>query len=163
VRWPAVLLAVVAAATPLAATASPTPDKPTTPVIADGAALEAYWKGPGTTVVHFWASWCGTCKAELPRLTRALETAQERGARILLVSLDDAPHADAALTLLRHHRVPGTRLRLDTPDSADVTRRVDPGWDAGLPATFVFRDGRRTASLVGALPSPAVLVDALER
>ncbi len=131
------------------------------PVVTDAARLERAWQGPGATVVHFWASWCGTCKAELPRLAKALERAQERGANVLLVSLDDAEHAEAARRLLRAHRVPGARWRLDVAEPREVTARLDPAWDAALPATFVFKEGERTASLLGAIASPGVLDEAL--
>jgi thiol-disulfide isomerase/thioredoxin len=133
------------------------------PVISDGGELERFWQGPGVTIVHFWASWCETCKAELPRLSKAFEHAEDRGARILLVSLDDASHADGALRLLRRHQVPGARLRLDVGDPREITSRIDPAWDAAIPATFVFKDGVRSASMRGVLGSPAAFDEALGR
>ncbi len=158
-RGAAVLLASLALAAPLKAVE--VSQAASCPVITDGATLERYGQGPGLTVVHFLASWCETCKAELPRLSKALESAQERGARIVLVSLDDEAHARRAMKLLRLHRVPGARLRLDIADPREVTARFDRAWDAALPATFVFKDGVRTASLLGAIASPRVLLDAL--
>ena len=164
-RLPASLALMAALATTPAASAPRAKARveaaPVMPVVTDAALLERAWQGPGTTVVHFWASWCGTCKAELPRLAQALERAQERGARILIVSLDDAEHAEAARRLLRHHRMPGARWRLDVSEPREITSRVDPTWDAALPATFVFKEGERTASMLGAIASPAVLDEAL--
>jgi thiol-disulfide isomerase/thioredoxin len=106
-------------------------------------------------VVHFWASWCGQCKEEWTWLPARLAEARARGARILLVSIDDAKGAAAAERVLARARPEGERYRLDAPDPAPVLALFDPAWEASLPATFVFRAGRRTASLIG--PATALL------
>jgi thiol-disulfide isomerase/thioredoxin len=36
-------------------------------------------------LVHFWATWCGPCRTELPKL---VQLGRERGIRLLLVSVD---------------------------------------------------------------------------
>ena len=41
------------------------------------------------TVVHFWASWCGPCKKQLPALRKLLERFADRGLATLSLSLDD--------------------------------------------------------------------------
>jgi thiol-disulfide isomerase/thioredoxin len=42
--------------------------------------------------VHCWATWCAPCKAELPHLL-ARQAVIDADARLVLVSLDDDPHA----------------------------------------------------------------------
>jgi thiol-disulfide isomerase/thioredoxin/uncharacterized GH25 family protein len=50
------------------------------------------------TVVHFWASWCGPCKHQLPALRQLHERFAARGLGTLGLSLDeDAPAWQAAL------------------------------------------------------------------
>jgi RNA polymerase sigma factor (sigma-70 family) len=69
------------------------------PAVGDAAAL-SFQRVDGTagtladcrgrhTVVHFWASWCGPCKQQLPALGRLQERFAARGLATLSLSLDD--------------------------------------------------------------------------
>jgi RNA polymerase sigma factor (sigma-70 family) len=56
------------------------------------------------TVVHFWASWCGPCKQQLPGLKQIHERFAPRGLNIVSLALDDDAKAWQ-----------GALKRLDTP------------------------------------------------
>ena len=43
-----------------------------------------------TTIVHFYAHWCGPCMKELPELIEYKKMLQERGCRLVLIT-DDKP------------------------------------------------------------------------
>lgn len=52
------------------------------------------------SVVNFWATWCGPCRAEMPRLQKLSEEYAGKGVVFVAISLDDAetqPKIPAAL------------------------------------------------------------------
>ncbi len=71
------------------------------------------------TVVHFWASWCGPCKQQLPALGRLHERFATRGLATLSLSLDDDPAAWQAA--LKQLHLPWPQGRLAAASQAGVS------------------------------------------
>jgi len=93
-----------------------------------------------TLVLHFFASWCGACRDEFPRLRRELKQLPSRGVQVLLVSIDRPEDERAAAKMLSDYGLSDLpALLLDAPEPDPVAKAVgDPKWDGTLPATFVF-------------------------
>jgi thiol-disulfide isomerase/thioredoxin len=86
-------------------------------------------------MVHFWASWCGPCRHEMPTL-QALQQKMQ-GTRLTLLLVNTAESDDAVFTFL-----PTVAPELNTLMDRDglVTERWQP---RGLPSTFIVDpDGR---------------------
>ena len=114
----------------------------------------------GASVVALVASWCAPCAAELPRLTAL---AEQTGARLVFVSLDDVAGPESLAAVIEDlfaraepssRVMPAAELRAD-PDGAwtDATAPllVDRGDPGALPQTLVFAGGRLVMLVQGAL------------
>ncbi len=95
--------------------------------------------------VHFWASWCGPCRREMPAIQRMAEHLQDTPLEIVLINTAETD--DTVFTFLGI-----VAPALDTLMDRDglVTERWQP---RGLPATFlVDPQGRVRYQALGGRP-----------
>lgn len=85
------------------------------------------------TLIDFWASWCGPCRAEMPNVVKAYNEYKNKGFGIVGVSLDNS--ADAWKKAIKD-------LNITWPQMSDLK-----GWECegaqlyavrGIPATFMI-------------------------
>jgi thiol-disulfide isomerase/thioredoxin len=79
--------------------------------------------------VHFWASWCGPCKREMPAIQRMI--ARLQAGKIEFVMVNTAETEDAVFTFL-------AAVAPDVTPLMDTQGRVTEQWQPrGLPASFL--------------------------
>lgn len=95
--------------------------------------------------VHFWASWCGPCREEMPAIQRMWNTLQDTGLKIALVNT--AEDEDTVFQFLAAH-APTIRPLMDR--DGQQTEAWEP---RGLPATYlVDARGRVQYQAIGGRP-----------
>ena len=86
-------------------------------------------------LVNFWATWCGPCREEMPRLETLYEKYRKSGFVLLGVKVDDDPHAAMGV---------GQKLNVSFPVVLDTEKKVSKLYDLNtMPSTVVIdRDGK---------------------
>jgi len=84
-------------------------------------------------VLKFWATWCPTCRTEMPELIAARDAHRAAGLVVLTIDSDDKPnHIRSFLATLS-----GVA---DLPVLLDADRRVQDGYHVPILPTTVFID-----------------------
>jgi len=102
--------------------------------------VRARSKEPGARglVVNIWASWCGSCREEVPLLLKVRDAFAPRGLPFSFVSADQPQDLSKVVEQLRGwgFRLPG--LVVAPGGMGDFKRGMSPSWRGGIPATFLF-------------------------
>lgn len=129
----------------------------------DDAGIAQLAASKGIVVLNFWATWCAPCRAEIPALNAL--AGRYPNARFVGISLDDVENEGAIPGFLKHHPVQYEVARWSGGDFGTTAASMDPQWKGGIPATFVFLDGKRLFSKLGTVDKSeleAVLQSALK-
>ena len=102
----------------------------------------------GTTVLlHFWATWCEPCKADLPALQQLANTVDATHLTVVLVAIDT--HSSPA-EILAFARALGVQLPIYVANDGGIS---DSFWGWGLPVTYLLdKQGRFMGRLRGPRP-----------
>lgn len=110
------------------------------------AAIQA--PGARAVLVNMWATWCDSCRDELPAILGFYKEHRGQGLRLIMVSADDVDQrAEVARVLGAALVAAGIAAPTDVvslvkqDDDTVFVNGVDRRWSGALPATFLF-DGR---------------------
>ena len=86
-------------------------------------------------LVNFWATWCGPCREEMPRLDVLYQKYHKSGFVLLGVNVDDDPRTALATA---------AKLNVSFPVLLDTDKKVSKLYDLNtMPSTVVIdRDGK---------------------
>lgn len=97
-----------------------------------------------TVIINFWATWCRPCVEELPDFEKFRAEYADRQAEVWLVNLDF--NSAVAVTVKNFVQTRGLRSRiihLTDTDPNDWIEKVDKDWGGNIPATLIYRSGKR--------------------
>jgi thiol-disulfide isomerase/thioredoxin len=97
------------------------------------------------TVVNFWATWCGPCQEELPRLSRMAADYEGKPVRFVTISIDEAKdRAKIPAVLVRLH------VRLESWAGGNTDVLDDFGLGNIVPGTAILDEqGEIVARVMG--------------
>ena len=105
----------------------------------DGPELFAQMRASGrkATLLTVWASWCGSCKYELPMLVNLSSALESEGVGIMFVSVDK-PEARAAAVQFLDGLSPRPQSYVVRGRLGPFKQAVNPAWKGALPATGLY-------------------------
>ena len=106
-------------------------------------------------IVNFWATWCAPCVEELPIFVKLQKQMQH--IKVIGVSMDDPDEEDKIHQFLKEHPV-NYRVALWTGnDFEKMVNSIDPEWNGPIPATFIYKNGKRIYSKMGVITEAELL------
>jgi thiol-disulfide isomerase/thioredoxin len=100
-------------------------------------------------LLHFWATWCEPCRTEIPELNRLQKKYQT--IEFIAINLDDVENQGAIEPFLKKYPIDFKVVLRSGQDFETMAQSLDPAWKGGVPATFVFKNGNRIFSKIGAI------------
>jgi thiol-disulfide isomerase/thioredoxin len=88
-------------------------------------------------LVNAWATWCDSCREELPMLQRLGELYRQRGVRVLLVSVDEPEDRAKLAPFLKGEGITLPTYLAERP-LGPFKAGLNPRWPGMLPASFLF-------------------------
>jgi len=88
------------------------------------------------TVLHFWATWCAPCQAELPSLLKFRQALERQGGQVVLVSVEDAEAADR---VMQYGTGLGSGFKSFLAPQGGLAQRLDLSYS--VPRTYLLAAG----------------------
>ena len=92
-------------------------------------------------LVNLWATWCVPCLQELPELDLLQQRYEERGLKVIAVSLDEKDKIDRAREFFNKRAPNLVSYLADHEDSYEFVSHFEDEWLGALPTSFFFARG----------------------
>jgi thiol-disulfide isomerase/thioredoxin len=105
-------------------------------------------------VVDFWATWCSSCREEMPSVVALARRYAKEGVQLATVSADDPAQMQEAERFLDSVHAPAARYVKRSKDDEAFIAAIDTAWTGALPTLFVYdRTGRKVRALFDETPA----------
>lgn len=105
------------------------------------------------TLVNLWATWCKPCVHEMPALEKLHQNYQDKGVKIIALSLDELAKADSLV--LPYWKDKGFSMDyyvVGPKDPSTILNKIDPLWLGVIPTSFLFNsEGEKIETITGSL------------
>jgi len=105
----------------------------------------------GKVVLYdFWATWCDSCRAELPPLVQLANKLRPQGFELVTISADEPEQAADARKVLKQIAFTGPAYRKQAVNDENFINSIDKSWSGALPALFLYdKAGHKVRSYIG--------------
>jgi thiol-disulfide isomerase/thioredoxin len=112
-------------------------------------------KDGDVVLLNFWATWCAPCVEEIPIFVKVQK--RFKNVKVIGVSMDELDREPKINQFLKEHPV-NYRIALWTGnDFEKMVNSIDPEWNGPIPATFIYKKGKRVYSKVGQITEAELL------
>ena len=104
--------------------------------------LEEYIaKSDTPVIINFWATYCGPCIKEIPYFQDVVKQYEQKGVKLLLVSLDfKESFPDKISSFADKRKFTSPIVWLDETDADYFCPKVDSAWSGVMPATLFINN-----------------------
>jgi thiol-disulfide isomerase/thioredoxin len=92
-------------------------------------------------LVNLWATWCGPCIIEFPRLIELQRMYGQRHFEVVTISMDRPNMGPSVLEFLDGKEAAVVNYLFDGEDREPFFELVDPGWQGNIPYTMIIKPG----------------------
>ncbi|HEX3997732.1 MAG TPA: TlpA disulfide reductase family protein [Pirellulales bacterium] len=116
------------------------------------------WKGK-VVLLDFWATWCGPCNAEIPRMKELYKTYHGKGLEI--VGLDCDGSDDTVNSFVKQKEMPWPQMREAAQSESEPWHPLASAWGVnGIPTMFLI-DKRGVLRFIDAREDTAAKIESL--
>ena len=94
-------------------------------------------------VINFWATWCKPCVEEIPFFEGSLKHFADKKVKILLVSLDFLSEKEKVVKFIENNKLLNKVYLFNAGDANVWIDKVDQNWNGDIPATILYRSGKK--------------------
>lgn len=105
------------------------------------------------TLVNLWATWCKPCVYEMPALEKLHQNYQDKGVKIITLSLDELEKVDSlVLPYWESNGFSMDSYIIGPKDPSTILTKIDPFWMGVIPTSFILNaKGEKVETISGTL------------
>lgn len=94
-------------------------------------------------VVNFWATWCDPCVKEIPAFQQVQKKYTNKKVKMIFVSLNAPRELSKVQNFVDNQKMGPLVLLLNGGNPNDWIDKVDSSWDGTIPATAMYKSGKK--------------------